>query len=112
LKNLSREYCSKYGEITECVIMRDREGRSRGFAFVSFKGLFIELILKSIIYVLKDRTMVDDFMTHRPHTIDGRQTEPKRAMPRDEASRPEGQLTVKKVFIGGIKEELTEDDLK
>jgi len=45
IKNLSREYCSKYGEITECVIMRDREGRSRGFAFVSFKGLFIELIL-------------------------------------------------------------------
>ncbi|CAF0791915.1 unnamed protein product [Adineta steineri] len=91
-----KEYCSKYGEITECVIMRDREGRSRGFAFVSFK----------------DRPMVDHFMTHRPHTIDGRQTEPKRAMPRDEASRPEGQLTVKKLFIGGIKEELTEDDLK
>lgn len=33
-----REYCSNYGEITECVIMRDRENRSRGFAFVSFKG--------------------------------------------------------------------------
>jgi len=45
IENLSREYCSKYGEITECVIMRDREGRSRGFAFVSFKGLFIEFIL-------------------------------------------------------------------
>jgi heterogeneous nuclear ribonucleoprotein A1/A3 len=56
--------------------------------------------------------MVDDFMTHRPHTIDGRQTEPKRAMPREEASKPEGQLTVKKIFIGGVKEDLTEDDLK
>jgi heterogeneous nuclear ribonucleoprotein A1/A3 len=56
--------------------------------------------------------MVDDFMAHRPHTIDGRQTEPKRAMPRDEASKPEGQLTVKKIFIGGVKEDLTEDDLK
>ncbi len=76
--------------------MRDRENRSRGFAFVSFK----------------DRGMVDDFMGQRPHTIDGRQTEPKRAMPRDEASKPEGQLTVKKIFIGGVKEELTEDDLK
>ena len=42
-----KEYCSKYGEITECVIMRDREGRSRGFAFVSFKGLLIELILEN-----------------------------------------------------------------
>ncbi|CAF1331415.1 unnamed protein product [Adineta ricciae] len=91
-----KEYCLKYGEITECTIMRDREGRSRGFAFVSFK----------------DRAMVDNFMTQRPHTIDGRQTEPKRAMPRDEASRPEGQLTVKKLFIGGVKEEVIEDDLK
>ena len=59
-----------------------------------------------------DRAMVDNFMTQRPHTIDGRQTEPKRAMPRDEASRPEGQLTVKKLFIGGVKEEVIEDDLK
>ncbi len=56
--------------------------------------------------------MVDNFMAHRPHTIDGRQTEPKRAMPREEASKPEGQLTVKKIFIGGVKEDLTEDDLK
>ena len=56
--------------------------------------------------------MVDGFMAHRPHIIDGRQIEPKRAMPRDETSRSEGQLTVKKIFIGAIKEELTDDDLK
>ncbi|CAF1023458.1 unnamed protein product [Rotaria sordida] len=90
-----KEYCSKYGDITECVIMRDREGRSRGFAFVSFK----------------DRSMIDYFMEHRPHTLDGRKIETKRAMPRDEASKPEGQLTVRKIFIGGIKEDITEDDL-
>jgi hypothetical protein len=56
--------------------------------------------------------MLDNFMANRPHIIDNRQTEPKRAMTRDEAARPEGQLTVKKIFIGGIKEELTNDDLK
>lgn len=55
--------------------------------------------------------MVDNFMAQRPHTIDSRQIEPKRAMPRDEASKPDGQLTVKKIFIGGVKEEITEDDL-
>ncbi|CAF4118827.1 unnamed protein product, partial [Rotaria sp. Silwood2] len=91
-----KEYCSKYGEIIECVIMRDREGRSRGFAFVNFK----------------DRAMIDNFMAHRPHIIDGRQIEPKRAMPREETLKTEGQLTVKKIFIGAIKDELTEDDLK
>lgn len=56
--------------------------------------------------------MLDEFMAQRPHVIDGRQTEPKRAMPRDEASKPEGQLTVKKIFIGGVKEDITEADLK
>lgn len=76
--------------------MRDREGRSRGFGFVSFK----------------DRLMVDSFMEHRPHTLDGRKIESKRAMPRDEASKPEGQLTVKKIFIGGIKEDINDDDLR
>ena len=94
--------------------MRDREGRSRGFAFVSFQGKRIPSIVTWTMtrFDCIDRSMLDDFMAHRPHTIDGRQTEPKRAMPRDEASRPERQATVKKIFIGGIKEDITEGDLK
>ena len=76
--------------------MRDQQGHSRGFAFVSYK----------------DRSMVDHFMKNRPHLLDGRKIESKRAMPRDEASKPEGRLTVKKIFIGAIKEDITEDDLK
>lgn len=116
LFEIYREYCLKYGEILECMIMRDREGRSRGFAFVNFKGMFIVDMhlnkLNSIFTYTKDRAMVDDFMTKRPHIIDGRQIEPKRAMPRDETSRSDGQLTVKKIFIGAIKDEVTEDDLK
>ena len=56
--------------------------------------------------------MVDHFMENRPHMINGRRTDAKRAMPRNEASKPEGHLTVKKIFIGAIKEEMTEDDLR
>jgi hypothetical protein len=56
--------------------------------------------------------MVEYFMEHRPHIIDGKKVEVKRALSRDQASKPEGQLTVKKIFIGGITEDLTEDDLK
>ncbi|CAF0955264.1 unnamed protein product [Didymodactylos carnosus] len=91
-----RSYCEKFGDIADCVIMRDRGGTSRGFGFVTFR----------------DRSMVDDLMSQRPHLIDGRQTEPKRAMPRDEASRPEGQLTVKKIFIGGIRDDMDDEQLK
>ena len=66
----------------------------------------------SVFTYYKVRAMVDDFMAHRPHIIDGRETEPKRAMSRNETSRSDGQLTVKKIFIGALKEEITDDDLK
>ena len=56
--------------------------------------------------------MVQSFMEHRPHAIDGKKIEVKRALSREQASKPDGQLTVKKVFIGGITEALTEDDLR
>ena len=32
-----RDFCSQYGEITDSIVMRDREtGRSRGFGFVTY----------------------------------------------------------------------------
>ena len=41
------EYFSKYGAVTECVIMKDKEtGKSRGFGFVSFDSEeAVELVL-------------------------------------------------------------------
>ncbi|KAI0982489.1 hypothetical protein GJ496_009036 [Pomphorhynchus laevis] len=90
-----RDYFSKYGVIVDCVVMQDQNGRSRGFGFVTYS--------KS--------TMVDDLMKNRPHLIDGREVDVKRAMPKESAT-PEIRLTVKKIFIGAIKEGITEKDLK
>ena len=56
--------------------------------------------------------MVDHFMEHRPHSINGRKTEVKRAMPRNETSKAQGHLTVKKLFVGGVKEDMNEEDLR
>lgn len=33
-----KRYFEHYGEITDCVVKRDNENRSRGFGFVSFRG--------------------------------------------------------------------------
>ncbi|MBZ3882940.1 FSD1-like protein [Sciurus carolinensis] len=51
---------------------------------------------------------VDTAMNAGPHKVDGRAVEPKRAVSRENSQRPGAHLTMKKIFVGGIKED-TED---
>lgn len=92
-----KAYFGKYGELVDYVVMKDSQtGRSRGFGFVTYA----------------DSHMVDELMKNRPHIIDGRQVEPKRATPREDSGKAEVQMTVKKLFIGGLRDTITEEDLK
>lgn len=56
-----------WGEIVDVVVMKDPQTKkSRGFGFITYSSAH----------------MVDDAQAARPHTIDGRVVEPKRAVPR------------------------------
>uniref|UniRef100_A0A663MJG3 Heterogeneous nuclear ribonucleoprotein A2/B1 n=1 Tax=Athene cunicularia TaxID=194338 RepID=A0A663MJG3_ATHCN len=92
-----RSYYEQWGKLTDCVVMRDPASkRSRGFGFVTFSSM----------------AEVDAAMAARPHTIDGRVVEPKRAVAREESGKPGAHVTVKKLFVGGIKEDTEEHHLR
>ena len=66
-----KNHFEKWGEIVDCVVMRDpNTKRSRGFGFITYKRAH----------------MVDDAQNARPHIIDKREVEPKRAVPREVGS--------------------------
>uniref|UniRef100_A0A8C0WPP3 Heterogeneous nuclear ribonucleoproteins A2/B1 n=1 Tax=Castor canadensis TaxID=51338 RepID=A0A8C0WPP3_CASCN len=92
-----RNYYEQWGKLTDCVVMRDPASkRSRGFGFVTFSSM----------------AEVDAAMAARPHSIDGRVVEPKRAVAREESGKPGAHVTVKKLFVGGIKEDTEERHLR
>lgn len=83
--------------------MRDREGRSRGND--EFVVVFrVEFLLGFGFVTYTSSTMVDRLMAARPHMLDSREIEPKRAVPREESGKPESSLSAKKLFVGGIRE--------
>ncbi|XP_022665209.1 heterogeneous nuclear ribonucleoprotein A3-like [Varroa jacobsoni] len=91
-----KEYYARWGEILDCVVMTDPYSkRSRGFGFVTYA----------------DSHMVDDAMAERPHNIDERTVEPKRAIPREQ-SAGDTNMSVKKLFVGGLSTETETDDLR
>ncbi|XP_052255330.1 heterogeneous nuclear ribonucleoprotein A3 homolog 1-like isoform X3 [Dreissena polymorpha] len=90
-----KEHFSQWGEIVDCIVMKDPETkRSRGFGFITYK----------------EAQSIEDAQAHRPHNVDGREVESKRAMPRNSDGTTESSKATKKLFVGGVKDGDTEDD--
>ena len=92
-----RDHFEQFGELKDCVIMKFSDsGRSRGFGFVTY-ALAAQL---------------DECQANRPHCLDGKTLETKRATPRRETAKPEAQMTCKKLFVGGLSDDISDDDLR
>ncbi|XP_064461273.1 RNA-binding protein Musashi homolog Rbp6-like isoform X9 [Ornithodoros turicata] len=117
-----REYFSKFGDITEVMVMKDpTTRRSRGFGFVTFS----------------DPASVDKVLANGPHELDGKKIDPKiafpkRAHPKDGPHESlalvlDGKINnyfayaplfvemvtrTKKVFVGGLSAPTTLEDVK
>lgn len=92
-----KQHFERFGEVIDCVVMREPQSRrSRGFGFV----------------IYKDSSMVDRAQDARPHGIEGREVQSKRAISREDSGKPEAQATVKKVYLGGISDDIEETELR
>lgn len=91
-----RDYFAKYGTLTDYVIIKDAQTkRSRGFGFVKYS----------------DSYMVDELMRQRPHYLDNRRLDIKRSTPRKESDKIENHANVNRLFVGGLCDAISEDDL-
>ncbi|XP_039360514.1 RNA-binding protein Musashi homolog 1 isoform X9 [Mauremys reevesii] len=90
-----REYFSQFGEVKECLVMRDPlTKRSRGFGFVTFM----------------DQAGVDKVLAQSRHELDSKTIDPKVAFPR--RAQPKMVTRTKKIFVGGLSVNTTMEDVK
>ncbi len=91
-----RAHFEQYGQLTDCVVVINQPlQRSRCFGFVTYSSV----------------EEADAAMSGRPHNVDGNNVDLKRAVAREDAGRPEALAKVKKIFIGGLKDDIEDEHL-
>nr|CBN81136.1 RNA-binding protein Musashi homolog 1 [Dicentrarchus labrax] len=94
-----KEYFCKFGEVKECMVMRDPvTKRSRGF------GFYVTLVdaLGHVRFVIRSRALSQE--------RDERIIDPKVAFPR--RAQPKLVTRTKKIFVGGLSVNTTIEDVK
>ena len=95
-----KDYFSRWGETVDVVVMRFPDTRrSRGFGFVTYESV----------------ESVDAVLEAKPHILDGKEIEPKRAIAKEEtaqSSKAEETGNSLKIFVGGLASATTEDDVR
>jgi len=95
-----KTHFAQYGELKTIVLMKDQTGTSRGFGFVTYA----------------EPTSVATVLKARPHTLDGKQIDPKPCTPasiqKQKKMNQQSYTKTHKIFLGGISMEATKDDIQ
>jgi len=90
------DYFGQYGNMVDKVIMTDRDTKeSRGFGFITYDN----------------SDAVESVFQSRPHNIDGKEVDVKRAIPK-EHNNTSAHAKVTKLFIGGVGPDMTPECLQ
>ncbi|KAM3867047.1 heterogeneous nuclear ribonucleoproteins A1 homolog [Diretmus argenteus] len=91
-----RKHFKQFGKLTDCfVVLNPQFQSSRRFGFVTYSTC----------------EEADAAMAARPHVVDGSAVELKRAVVREDASRPGALAKVKKIFVGRLKDDIEEEHM-
>ncbi|XP_045474553.1 RNA-binding protein Musashi homolog Rbp6 isoform X5 [Harmonia axyridis] len=110
-----REYFSKYGDITEVMVMKDPATR-RSSNISGPGGYPVEIDVKVStprgfgFITFTDPASVDKVLAQGTHELDGKKIDPKVAFPR--RAHPKMVTRTKKIFVGGLSAPTTLDDVK
>jgi len=92
-----KRYFQQFGTLTDAVVMRNpKNNKSKGFGFVTYERAY----------------MADNAQLARPHNVDGKEVESKRVVNRENSKRAEHLIQTLKIFVGGLKDTVDEQDLK
>jgi len=84
------EYFSSFGELDDCILMRDQDGVCRGFGFVTYRN-----------QESYDNVMATELQ------LRGRKLEQKKAVPRGDIK----EKSDVKVFLGGLSKDITKENI-
>jgi len=90
------DYFGQFGNMQDKVVIKDPQSKlSRGFGFITYDS----------------SDAVEKVFQSRPHTIDNKTLDVKRAMPR-EFNTTTAHSKITKLFVGGVGPDLTPEDLQ
>ncbi|XP_070499611.1 RNA-binding protein Musashi homolog Rbp6-like isoform X1 [Chironomus tepperi] len=108
-----RDYFSKFGEITEVMVMKDpttRRSSSTGMGINDTTGPLFSRPRGFGFITFADPSSVDKVLAHGTHELDGKKIDPKVAFPR--RAHPKMVTRTKKIFVGGLSAPTTLEDVK